>query len=394
MADPGQSGQIGRGKNLAATILALLVAMLLGACTTTGPRRSAPVPTKAPPTTALPTPQQGLPEDKERHRVALLVPITGPNAGVGQSIANAAVLALADTKDRSLRVTTYDTGPGAAAAATKALAEGNALILGPLLGDDVRAVSGLAAARGVPVVAFSNDTSVSADNVWLLGFQPAQSIERVVRYARSKGLTRFAGLVPQGAYGRTASGTLIRVAEAAGGSVVTMQSYDRASGITAAVNALAKQKFDAVLIADSGRVAVVAVPLLRKAGATGQVMGTELWNAEPGLASVTAMNGAWFASVDDGMFGQLQTRYRARYGKTPYRLASLGYDVVLLAVRIAREWKAGTPFPVDRLNDDGGFSGVDGAFRFGSNRTAERSLAVHQLGAGGRTVVSPPPTGF
>lgn len=394
MADPGLRGQIGGRKNLVATFLALLVAMLLGACTTTGPRRSAPVPSKAPPTAAAPTKQEGLPEDKERHRVALLVPITGPNAGVGQSIANAAVLALADTKDRSLRVTTYDTGPGAGPAAAKALAEGNALILGPLLGDDVRAVSGLAAARGVPVVSFSNDMAASADNVWLLGFQPAQSIERVVRFARSKGMTRFAGLVPQGAYGRTASSTLIRVAEAAGGSVVTMQSYDRSAGITAAVTALSKQKFDAVLIADSGRIAVVAVPLLRKQGATGQVMGTELWNAEPGLNAVAAMNGAWFASVDDGMFGQLQARYRARYGKTPYRLASLGYDAVLLAVRIARDWKAGAAFPVDRLSDAGGFAGVDGAFRFGDNHVAERSLAVHQLGAGGRTVVSPPPTGF
>lgn len=395
MADPGLRGQIGGRRNLAATLLALLLALLLAACA--GGPRTAPTraPAKAPPTTTAPVTQQGLPEDVDRHRVALLVPITGPNAGVGQSIANAAVLALTDTKDRSLRVTTYDTGPGAAAAAAKALAEGNALILGPLLGDDVRTVAGPAAARGVPVISFSNDTSVAADNVWLLGFQPAQSIERVVRYARSRGLTRFAGLVPQGAYGRTASNTLIRVAEAAGGSVVSMQSYDRSAGITAAVTALAKQKFDAVLIADSGRIAVVVVPLLRKQGATSaQVLGTELWNAEPGLASVAAMNGAWFASVDDRMFGQLQTRYRARYGKTPYRLASLGYDAVLLAVRIAREWKANTPFPTDRLGDPGGFAGVDGAFRFGSNRIAERSLAVHQLGGGTRTIVSPPPTGF
>jgi ABC-type branched-subunit amino acid transport system substrate-binding protein len=394
MTDPSRWAQIGGTRNRAGTLLAVLLALLLGACTTTGPRRAAPAPTKAPPEATLPSQAQGLPEDKERHRVALLVPITGPNAGVGQSIANAAVLALADTKDQSLRVTTYDTGPGAAAAAARALAEGNALILGPLLGEDVRAVSGLAAARGVPVVAFSNDTSASADNVWLLGFQPGQSIERVVRFARTKGLTRFAGLVPQGAYGRTASGTLIRVAEAAGGSVVAMQTYDRSTGITTAITALAKQKFDAVLIADSGRIAVVAVPLLRKNAVTAQVMGTELWNAEPGLASVGAMNGAWYASVDDRMFASLQTRYRARYGKTPYRLASLGYDSVLLTVRIARDWKAGTPFPTDRLADDGGFAGVDGAFRFGRSHVAERSLAVHQLGTGGRNVVSPPPTGF
>jgi branched-chain amino acid transport system substrate-binding protein len=391
MAEAWRPGQIGSRGPLA--FLILLMAILLSACSG-GPRRAAPTASAPPPVASRPGPVQGLPEDTDRHRVALLVPMTGPNAGVGQSIANAAVLALVDTKDRSLRVTTYDTAPGAAAAASRALAEGNALILGPLLGADVRAVSGLAAARGVPVVAFSNDTAAAADNVWLLGFQPAQSIERVVRFARSKGLTRFAGLVPQGTYGRTASSTLIRVAESAGGSVVAMQTYDRSSGIAAAVTTLAKQKFDAVLIADSGRVAVVAVPLLRKQGVTAQVLGTELWNAEPGLASVAAMNGAWFASVDDKMFAPLSNRYRARYGKTPYRLASLGYDAVLLAVRIGRDWKTDAPFPVARLTDAGGFAGVDGAFRFGNTRLAERSLAVHQLGAGGRTVVSPPPAGF
>jgi ABC-type branched-subunit amino acid transport system substrate-binding protein len=106
------------------------------------------------------------------------------------------------------------------------------------------------------------------------------------------------------------------------------------------------------------------------------------------------MAGAWFASVDDSVFKQFVTRYRARYGHTPYRLASLGYDAVLLTVRIAKDWKVGDRFPVDALADEGGFSGVDGAFRFSKGHIAERALAVHQLGPNGGTVVSPAPTGF
>ena len=368
--------------------------MLLAACTTNKPRIQAPV-AAPPPPVARPLPQSGLPEDRERHRVALLVPMTGPNAAVGQSIANAAVLALTDTKDRALRITTYDTATGAAAAAQKAIADGNRLFLGPLLGEDARAVAGPAAAAGIPVIAFSNDSGAAADNVWLLGFQPAQSIERIVRYARSRGLTRFAGLVPQGTYGRNASTTLIRIAEAAGGSVVAMQSYERTpKSLAAAVAALGKQKYDAVLIADSGRIVVTAAPLIRRSGGPGaRLLGTELWNAEAGLGSVPAMSGAWFASVDDSMFASLATRYRERYGRTPYRLASLGYDAVLLTVRIAADWKRDAPFPVDRLDDAGGFSGVDGAFRFGRSHLAERALAVHQLGTGGGTI-SPAPRGF
>ena len=52
---------------------------------------------------------------------------------------------------------------------------------------------------------------------------------------------------------------------------------------------------------------------------------------------------------------------------------------------------AGAAFPVGRLSDEGGFSGVDGAFRFNDQHLAERALVLHQLGAG---VVSPAPKDF
>jgi ABC-type branched-subunit amino acid transport system substrate-binding protein len=369
--------------------------MLLAACSTIVPRGTTMAPPVSKPV-AKPTPQAGLPVDTERHRIALLVPLSGPNAAVGQSIADAAALALADTGGKALRITNYDTAQGAEAAARKALADGNRVFLGPLLSDDVRAVAGPAQAAGVPVVAFSNDAAVAGDDVWLLGFSPAQSIDRVVRFAKSKGLTRFAGLIPPGTYGRNASSMLIRTAEAAGGSVATMQSYQRSpASIAAAIQTISKEKYDAVLIADSGRIAVTSAPLIRKAGGAGvRILGTELWNAEPSLNNSPVLAGAWFASVDDTLFKQFSTRYRARYGRTPYRLASLGYDAVLLTVRIAKDWKLGSAFPVGALADDGGFSGVDGAFRFSNGHVAERALAVHQIGPGGGTIVSPAPSGF
>jgi len=373
----------------------LVCLALLSACSTVVPRGAPPPPTIAKPV-VKPTAPNGLPEDVERHRVALLVPLSGPNAAVGRSIADAAAMALADTGGKALRITNYDTALGAEAAARKALSEGNRLFLGPLLSEDVRAVVAPAEAAGVPVISFSNDASAAGDDVWLLGFSPAQSVDRIVRFARSKGLTRFAGLIPPGVYGRNASNALIHTAEAAGGSVVAMQTYQRSpSSLAAAVQAISKEKFDAVLIADSGRIAVASAPLIRKAeGGDARILGTELWNTESSLNNSPAMAGAWFASVDDTLFHQFTTRYRARYGRTPYRLASLGYDAVLLTVRIAKGWKIGDRFPTDALTDEGGFSGVDGAFRFSRGHIAERALAVHQLGPGGGTIVSPAPTGF
>lgn len=390
MAEGGALAQIGR----ASKWLALAGAVMLSACQVVpkGPPIVAPPP---PPTTGPVGPQ--LPTDTERNRVALLVPMTGPNAAVGESIANAANMAVLDTGGRTIRITTYDTAGGAAAAAQRALLEGNRLILGPLLADDVRAVAPVARAARVPVVTFSNDIGVAGNGVYVMGFAPTQSIERVVGYARAKGMTRFAGLVPSGLYGQRASTAFLRSVERAGGSVSSLQTFDRSAGsIGAAVNRLASAGgYDAVLIADSARVSVQAAPLIRaRGGASARLLGTELWNAEGSMAVNPALRGAWFASVSDGVYSQLATKYRARFGKGPYRLASLGYDAVLLVTRVGADWRVGSAFPAGRLTDPGGFTGIDGAFRFGRDGIAERALEVQQAGAGGFAVIDAAPRGF
>lgn len=381
----------------AARIAFAATALLVAACQSIVPKGQAPATPTGPVKPAGPDIGAGLPTDTARNRVALLVPMSGSNAGVGQSIANATTLALLDTKADKVRITTYDTATGAAAAASRAIADGNRLILGPLLAEDARAVGPIAARANVPVISFSNDVSVAGNGVFLMGYNPNQSIERVVGFAREKGLSRFGALVPRGTYGERSGTALLRAVEQAGGTVVSMQTFDRtAASMTAAVRKLqASSSYDALLIADSGRVAVQVAPIVRKnGGAAARLLGTELWNTESTITASPALSGAWFASVSDGLYRQLATKYRARYGSTPFRLSSLGYDAVLLTVRIAQDWKPGTPFPTARLRDDGGFSGIDGAFRFGRNGVAERALEVSQVGAGSFSVVDAAPRSF
>jgi ABC-type branched-subunit amino acid transport system substrate-binding protein len=362
--------------------------------------------TEAPPEPQLPEAQPQaeeprgpqLPADETRNRVAVLVPTSGANAGVGQSIANAANLALLDAGGERIRITVYDTARGgAAAAANQALAEGNGLFLGPLLADDVRAVAPVARRAGVPVISFSNDASVAGGGVYLMGFTPAESIARVVVHARAQGLERFGALTPEGVYGRRAAQAMIDSVGRADGRLVAMQSYGAGPGtLRTAIGKLhSLGSYDAVLIADGGRSAAVAAPLLKAGASSGmRILGTELWATESGLGRTPALRGAWYASVADTMFNQLRTRYRARYGSSPYRLASLGYDSVLLAVRIAKNWRLGRAFPERELRDPVGFAGVDGPFRFGSNGIAERSLEVREVTAAGTIVVSPAPRSF
>lgn len=352
--------------------------MLAGCQTGRQPIEPGPVEPVLPPT--------GLSQNK----IAVIVPLTGRDGPIGTSISNAARLALLDTGVTTITLAVYDSAAagGAAAAAERAIAEGSRLILGPLLAEDVRAAAPVARRAGVPVIAFSNDEGVAGNGVYIMGFTPDQSIGRVVSYARSQGVDSFGALMPTGLYGQRATQALLSAVRKSGGKVVAMENYDRSqASLTAAARRLnAKGAMDAILIGDSSRMAAIASPILR----TGpRRLGTELWGTDRTIGRHGSLRGAWFAAAPDYQFDRLVSRYRARYGKTPYRLASLGYDAVLLAVRSATNWPIGRQFPTRSLVDPDGFAGVDGNFRFRRDGIAERLLEVRTVTQAGAAVVSP-----
>ncbi len=367
-------------------LLAIAMIVLLAAC------QAIPRGGDGPPPVVSPDPLDGM------HRVALLLPMTGPDGDVGLSLANATALALSDTKANNIQLSTYDTTLGVAAATTRAVADGNKLILGPLRGDQVIDVANVARPKNIPILSFSNDTGVAGRNVFLLGHLPNQSIDRAVRYAKAQGITRFGAIVPRNTYGQRASASLALSVRAVGAVLVGVQETDgSAASVDAATKRLAALgAIDAVLVADSGRASLGIVPALRRNGLrSAKVIGTDLWNIDGSLASNGMMYGAWFASVSDNLYNQYAAKYRARFGRAPLRLSSLGYDSILLVARIARAgWRPGTAFPVSQLTDPQGFIGVDGAFRFMSNGLTERMLEVQEIQAGKFVTIDAAPTQF
>lgn len=338
-----------------------------------------------------------LPTDNERHRVALLVPLSGANADVGQSIANATTMALLDTGAENLRITTYDTAGGAGAAASRAINDGNRLILGPLMRDNVGDVLAQARPADVPLLTFSNDTTVARNDVFVMGHIPDQSVERTVEFAISQGARRFGALAPRGDYGNRALAALDLAAAEHGGTVISAERYDRGNtSILSAADRLSQTGgFDTVLIADGARLSAMAASRLKGAGeALPSIIGTELWSREDELTRTAAMRGAWFSAIPDERYRQFSDSYNARFGNQPFRVATLGYDAVLLTLRLTRDWRPGRALPQGLLTDEGGFLGLDGAIRFNSNGVGERAFEVRQVGNGAFTVVAPAPTGF
>lgn len=369
------------------------LAALLGACSII-PKSGEPVsrPVETPP---APVPSEtALPDDGTHHRIAMLVPMSGDNGAVGQSIANAATMALLDTDAGNLRITTYDTSRDARDAARRAIADGNKLILGPLMGGDVGAVLAEARPADVPLISFSNDTAIASPDVFIMGHIPEQSIRRSVRYARSQGARDFAVLAPDGEYGRRAEAALQAAVTSYGGRVTGAERYARGntSIMSAADRLRARGGYDTVLIAEGPRLAQQAAS--RVGGSDTRILGTELWSGEASVTRAAPLSGALFSAVTDNNYSRYVSSYEARFGTQPYRISTLGYDAVLLTLRVARDWRVGRDFPTASLRDSGGFLGLDGAFRFQSNGVVERSFEVREIREGEVVIVDAAPTRF
>src|SRR5690606_12781773 len=117
------------------------------------------------------------------------------------------------------------------------------------------AVAARARPADVPLLTFSNDTSIAAPDVFVMGHVPEQSVQRTIAYASSKGTRRFAALLPNGEYGRRAGDALSQAVARAGGTLVATERYDRGntSIVSAAERLNAGGAFDGVLIAEGVR---------------------------------------------------------------------------------------------------------------------------------------------
>ena len=363
-------------------------------------------------------------------KVALLVPLSGPNAGLGQAILNAAQLALFEVGGDQLTLVPRDTKgtPGGAAdAARAAVAEGVSLILGPLLAAEVEAVKPIAHDAHINVIAFSTVTGLAGGNTFLIGFLPRQEVVREVAYARQRGIARFAALAPDTAYGHLMADALRDTASSTGGAAAKIEFYHPGGGdAAAAIGRLlpgaappgaappgaappgaaatpdqtapappAVPDFDALLLPEGGDQLKRIARALTAAGldtkAT-RLLGSGLWDV-PDIGDQPALDGGWFAASPPEARRDFEQRYRATYGREPPRLAALGYDAAALAAVLARS-SNGPPFSREALLDPNGFSGVDGLFRFTPDGLVQRALAVIEVEPQGNVVVDPAPQSF
>lgn len=362
----------------------------------------------------------------------LLVPLSGPLAPVGQALENAAKLAFPPGGTPSLDVRdTGGTPAGAASAAQAGLAAGDGIILGPLTAGETRAVAPIAKQAGVNVLAFTNDSAVSAPGVWALGITPAQQVQRVVQAAASAGHTQLAGLLPDTDFGRSLAQALQQEATTLSEPTPQIVYYDqsfssvnqavrevsdwsgRGEALIAQIKAakdlnteaglekarelrrqqVAPPNFNALFIGatDGNTLAELAnfLPYYDVSAPQVQFMGPALWaSLAPAMANQSVLRGAIYAAPDPSAAASFQAKYSAAYDGQPPAIADVAFDAAALAKLAA----SSGGYTTQVLTSPSGFTGTDGLLVLQPDGSVKRGLAVFSITPGQPTITSPAPT--
>ena len=397
MTDPSKA-KFDRPGTTRRTALGLVIgAPLLSACS--GVQQSLTNNFGSSPAPAGP-PQQPVAVGTGQVKVGLVLPLSAAgNAGVAaQSMKNAAEMALSEFQNPNIQLLIKDdagSAQGAQQGAQQAIDEGAEIILGPLFAASVPATAQVARTRGISVIAFSTDSSVAGRGVYLLSFLPESDVDRIVEYAVSIGKRSFAAMVPENAYGNVVEVAFKQTVARRGGRIVAFEKYAADRSAAARNMAQSLRSADALLIADDGDAVVSVADALTAAGANlrnVQLLGTGLWD-NPRVFASASLQGGLYAAPDPSGFRSFAGRYRTKYGGEPVRTATLAYDAVALVAALARTQGA-QRFAAETLINPSGFAGIDGLFRFRSDGTNQRGLAVMRVASGGGQAVAGSPKRF
>ena len=372
-------------------------------------------------------------------KVAILLPLSGENAKLGQSMLNAAQMAVFDLGHQNLMLMPYDTygTPGGARnAARNALKDGAKLVLGPVFSPSVKAARQVTESANINMIAFSTDWSLADSRTYLIGFLPFDQIERILYYAGYSGLNRVCAISPNDAYGSAVASAYQAIAPRAGFHALCMERFSsHKNSLSNALSNLSKYNqrkaareareqalIDAGQAPEQARIAAmeekpedlpfdailmpVGGPLAREVGSylshydlppeKVRRLGTGLMD-DPGLAQDKSLSGAWFAAPEPQARSKFERRYSQFYSQTPPRLASIAYDATALAAILARIGLKHNGLPAydaASITNPNGFSGVDGIFRFRPDGIVERGLAILEYKDGHITIVDEAPRTF
>ncbi len=350
-----------------------------------------------------------IPPQITKTKTAMLLPLSGHTAVVGENFQNAALMAGLERTTETTEVSFYDTKgtpAGVLQAYEDAVHQNPDIIVGPIFASEVQVLQ--EQEPSIPVLSFTSDTTVLGNHIYSLALLIPQQVQRIVRHACINGQRRFALIGPQDKTG----GIVVQafenaIQECPGMQLTHISLYEpQTNNLTTPVSRIApplidarrkdlteeekeilrnptadRLSFDALFVFENGAKLDQLVSILYYYDITPQIIPFY------GLATMRQTQneqlvGAYFADVPQNRINVFRQKYQEAFGKEPLPIASFGYDAVSLISFLSQQNALNEYALTDRI----GFNGMNGHFRLNENGTNERLLEIFQKQSHNRIV--------
>lgn len=255
---------------LCLTISLLLLSSGLTACASNSSRVPNPVLSNDQ-NFALSTP--AVPSNNVIQPIALLLPLQGPLANIGQSVKQG-FLAAADENGSSPRIILIDTSVESSiqAAYTQAVAKNAQIIVGPLLKPQVQSIAGLQTTVPILALNYLNSDISTPPELYQFGLSPIDEAQQATSHAWQNGKRSALIITANGNWGSQIGEAFAQQWQALGGTIVGQLSLSQnPADITKQISHFLHFKpphdrrtdFDVIFLASSPQIGRQVKPLLK-----------------------------------------------------------------------------------------------------------------------------------
>lgn len=352
-------------------------------------------------------------------RAAVLMPLDGPAQNIGEDMRKGAELAIFTLNNKGVDVTFHDTSSSVNQAMMDAISQNADMVIGPLFASNTTAVKTMAEFADIPIISFSNDSSITASGTWLIGQTPEQEIERVLWHALStlkpipdseRSQLSIAIIAQDNEYGERISQHSIAVMRDHGG--LTAQLLTLSQDVLDDEKALRQSiknmtnwlppasdgstrtpDFDIVLIAGDAGFSLRVAPVLNWYDLDPekvQYLGTSTWD-NPAILQEPSLMGGWYANLPSSRVKAFDKIWSQAHDNRASKYAVMAFDVVALVSTL----DASSPTELrNALMTQKGFRGFSGLFRFNADGHTNRLLEIRQVSSNGYDVLNKAPSQF
>ena len=376
----------------------------------------------------------------DTHTMAVLLPLSGPNAQIGKTIRTSAEIAILQNAPAGLNVSFFDTNKNYADTLTNVLATQPEIIVGPVFADNAKQLRDTKD-ENLPVLSFTSDATALGDGVMTMNLMPTNSVESIVREIKTDGKKQFIIIAPDTKSGHLMAGTAQNAAdiyeiplagiffynEGDPDSIKNASAQASMHNARTTAHTRARQVLSDIMINETltaieksslntqleklsktdtiGRIPYDAILFLGNGDDTKSLAsylryfdvsardasfyGTTMWDGSD-IANDITMSGAKFATMPNSA-PEFNTLYEQTSGTLPNRLATMGYDATNMAIGMIYSNKSHASY----LLDPSGYVGTDGLIRLQPTGASERALRIVGLNGDGTIKdIKPAPTNF